>query len=162
MRASLAIASVGVLVAMGCAEVERRPSEVPPGTSALCRGDVWRGSTVVLGPEAVRGVEPLYASLSSHGSWQPRLRGATIRLRAMAGVDESLLASMIACHRRALADGVTPPVPGDPYGLSDERMRVKVESDGGGLVVHLSCDEIDDAKRVLARACAFGCSAPPQ
>jgi hypothetical protein len=159
MRASLCIVGLAV-AAMGCAEVGgARRAELPPAEAALCRGDVWRGAAVVLGPEAVRGVEPLYATLSSHGSWQPRLRGATIRLRPIAGVDEGLLAAMIDCHRRALADGVTPPVAGDPYGLPDERMRVEVEAEASGLVVQLSCDDLDDAKRVLARACAFGCSA---
>jgi hypothetical protein len=151
----------GVLLA-GCAEGPRVRPALPAGLSSLCAGDVWRGSAVVLGPEAIAYVEPLYANLSSHGSLQARLRGAIVHVKPVAGLTQEVLTAMIACHREALARGLIPSVASDPYGLDEDRMSVKVELDPSGLLVKLGCDSVDDAKQVLADVCVSACPSPAQ
>jgi hypothetical protein len=137
--------------------MQPRPEAAPAGVSEMCSGDIWRGAPLVLGPEAVAEVEPLYANLSSHGSWQARLRGAIVHFRPVAGLTRESLQAIIWCHRDAVARGLVPRLDSDPYALPLERMSVKVESDASGLVAKLGCDDIDDAKAVLARACFASC-----
>jgi hypothetical protein len=132
------------------------PRELAP----WCAGDVWRGAAIVLGPEAIASVEPLYASLSSHGSLQARLRGAIVHIKAISRLTRPVLEAMIACHRVAIARGLVPAAAGDPYALDDERMSVKVEADASGLLVKLSCDSVDDARRVLDNMCGSSCPPP--
>jgi hypothetical protein len=144
-----------------CATTQR-PAPIPASVSSYCSNDLWRSAPIVLGAETIADVEPLYATLSSHGSWLSRLRGATIRFRPVAGLTEDALEALIWCHRDAVAKGLVPTLASDPYALPEDRMSVKIERDGAGLVAKLSCDDIDDAKAVLARSCMMGCSARNQ
>jgi hypothetical protein len=151
----------GMLLA-GCAEGPRPKPEISAGLSPWCAAEVWRGSAVVLGPDVIEYVEPLYAYLSSHGSAQARLRGAIVHIKPVAGLTQNALAAMIACHRQAIARGFVPASEIDPYALDEDRMNVKVELDPSGLMVKLSCGSIDDAKRVLADLCIGSCPPPQQ
>jgi hypothetical protein len=151
----------GMLIA-GCAEGPRPKPEMPVGLSPLCAGDVWRGSAVVLGPEVIESVEPLYANLSSHGSLQARLRGAIVHVKPVAGLTPNVLEAMIDCHRLAIARGIVAASDNDPYALDEDRMSVKVELDPSGLIVKLGCDDINDAKRVLADLCISSCPGQSQ
>jgi hypothetical protein len=154
------VAFVLALGASACVTTQPHSEAVPLSVSSTCSGDLSRGATIVLGPEAIAEVEPLYAGLASHGSWSSRLRGATIHFRPIVGLSEQTLEALIWCHRDAIAKGIVPALANDPYALPAERMQVKVESDGAGLMAKLSCDDIEDAKAVLARFCGLSCNLP--
>jgi hypothetical protein len=160
MSARMCVVAAGLLAA--CAEAPRLQPTMPPELARWCTGDLWRGAAVVLGPETIASVEPLYANLSSHGSWQARLRGAIVHVKPGAGVTREMLEAMIECHRQAVARGLVRASAGDPYALDSERMSVKVDADASGLEIRLSCDSIDDAKRVLGDLCISSCPPPSE
>jgi hypothetical protein len=133
---------------------------MPAALASWCPGDVWRAAAVVLGRESITSVEPLYAHLSSHGSWEARLRGAVVHVKPVAGLTRDTLEAMIACHRQAIAHGILPALDTDPYALDADRLSVRVDEDAAGLSISLSSNSVDDAKRVLANVCASSCPQP--
>lgn len=142
----------------GCAATPSAPVRhyVVGENATLCFEDDARSANALLSRDSIRDVQPLYALYSSHGSAVARLEGATIELRGAPGFGVDRVQNLIECHRQAVARGAIVAPPDDPYALSDDEVRVKVEpGERGGTVVKLSCPQIEDAREILARASAL-------
>jgi len=108
-------------------------------------------------PSVVEMVEPAYAYVSSGPTdREPRLHGARISLRPVAGLSRETIQRSLECHQAHVVLGTAPMRDEDPYVLPGAWLDLDVSSEGDGFVVAVQASTIDDAKRVLQRARLFG------
>jgi hypothetical protein len=107
-------------------------------------------------PSVVEAVEPAYAYVSSGpADREPRLHGARIHLRPVAGLSRETIQRSLECHQAHVVLGTAPMRDEDPYVLPGAWLDIDASSEGDGFMVAVQANTIDDAKRVLRRARLF-------
>jgi hypothetical protein len=134
-----------------------RAREVEP----KCSGFGEDRAVPFLSPSIVDSVEPAYSYVQSGPvDHEARLRGARIHVRPMPGFSREAMDRTLECHQSHVLLQRVATVPDDPYVMPDNWLDLDVDSEGDGFVIQVRADNIDVARRVLARAQRF-VAAPP-
>jgi hypothetical protein len=115
----------------------------------------------MLAPNVIDAVEPAYSYVNSGPvDREPRLRGARIRIKPLAGFSKETIARSVECHESRVVLGQASAPPDDPYVLPGHWLDIDVESEGDGFSVFVRSDEMDTARQVLARAQRYASATP--
>lgn len=118
-----------------------------------CRDFGEAAASQMLAPSSIDAVEPAYSYVNSGPvDREPRLRGARIRIKPLAGFSKETIARNLECHEARVLLGQVPAPTDDPYVLPDHWLDIDVESEGDGFAVLVRTDEMDTARQLLARA----------
>ncbi len=155
------IAAVMALMAGGCisgrsATREQRAALAARERDFYCDDEVEQATATVL--REVQSVEPLYVSVrSGKSSYDARLLGARVWLRARLGMTPQWLERTLRCHqaRNALQSNFAELTAPDPFSLPDRWIDIDVVPDRAGFIAVVRAETVADGKQIYARAQAI-------
>jgi hypothetical protein len=127
-----------------------------------CKGFDEETVAPLLSPSMVDSVEAAYSHIQSGPvDREARLRGASIHVKPLPGFSREMLARNLECHQSRVMLGRVTAQADDPYVLADSWLDIDVDSEGDGFVILVRDDDIEVARRVLARAQRFAGTRAP-
>jgi hypothetical protein len=128
-----------------------------------CKGFSEESAAPLLSPSVVDSVDAAYSHVQSGPvDREARLRGARIHVKPLPGFSREMLARNLECHESRVTLGQVSAPADDPYALADSWLDIDVDSEGDGFVILVRNDDMDVARRVLARAQRFAGARPSQ
>jgi hypothetical protein len=110
----------------------------------------------ILDGQAVRGVEPLYATIeASKSGEQSHLRGAVLTVSALPGVTPEWLDRELECHSANMVLGQAKAVPDDPFWLPGSTVDIDVRPAKDGFLISVAGWSSTDARQILERSQSF-------
>lgn len=110
----------------------------------------------ILDGQAVKGVEPLYATIeASKSGGEAHLRGALLTVSALPGVTAEWLDRELECHSASAVLGQVKATPDDPFWLPDSTVDIDVRPAKDGFLVGVAGYSSADARQILARSQSF-------
>jgi hypothetical protein len=162
MGLPMRLASVWFVAAtsMGCAggipgllPDTRTPADFARQVEPKCAGFSEEAAAQMLSADVVDSVEPAYSYVQSGPvSREARLRGARLHIKPLPGLSRESLARNMECHESRVTLGQVPAREDDPYFLPGSWLDVDVDSEGDGFVASIRVDDMEAARKVLARA----------
>jgi hypothetical protein len=110
----------------------------------------------ILSGQAVRGVEPLYATIEGGKSGEEaHLRGAILTVSALPGMTAEWLDRELECHSASVVLGQVKATPDDPFWLPASTVDIDVRPGKDGFVIGVAGYSSADARQILERARSF-------